>query len=415
MAAAWRAIVGLLVGGAASAAEVGYSLDDAWGAAWRRIADRSGRPDPEGGLLQRFAGRQYPEYQLNLWVAEPPLELERAWAARGSGARLWVQSLDEFELANRFQLKARASILSGGWLGVRFDRVDGRETESDLVRLDFGLSRGELFGALSFYPRWEKDDSDVEAAAGWRREGWGEVRLRLFAFDPFTNASFGLAELRGAVLLEHADQLDLPLGIALEASSAEIRGVRGELYLGRLWPARTQLRYPAEPGRDHVRQVSGLLGGALVEWQPFALPLRVGASGLGVHARSHWDGASDRSLDETTWRAMLYALAELPRKVSLEAFLALTARPETGRATDEEWLWSLRARWMPTGVVGADLAFLRLSRRGPAPVAGANHRVVTRMVLALGEKVWSTFGVGWDLDPGDGPYDGGGATILVEF
>jgi len=34
-------------------------------------------------------------------------------------------------------------------------------------------------------------------------------------------------------------------------------------------------------------------------------------------------------------------------------------------------------------------------------------------VIPMGERVWTVFGVGWDLDGADGIYDGGGLTMII--
>ena len=415
----------------------GYSLDDEWNQWWRRIADRSARPDPDGPVQQRFAERLYPEYELDLAVAGFPLRLERRWAEQTTGARLWVQSLDEFELANRVQLKTRAD-LGGHWhIGIGFDRTQTRTIRSDLVRLDFGYApRGDTgpWASLSFYPRWEKIDSDAAAAVGYRHAEWGEASLRLFALDPFTNASFALTEAREAVPPVSARQLDFPLAVAGELATRQFVGVRSELYLGGILPHTTRYRF-AEGSRNYRQRLSGILAGALVEWQPHATPmLRVGGTALSVATR--WDRGHlsrpdlDRTVSESSHQVSVYALASPLDPLELEARVRFTSRPETDSGPgapesgsdardDSEWLASVRGEWMFSRAFGAELGFMRGDRttsgQPDVRVDGTRHRLVTRALLRLG-RMWASFGVSWDLDPGGkGAFGGGGATLIVDL
>ena len=69
--------------------------------------------------------------------------------------------------------------------------------------------------------------------------------------------------------------------------------------------------------------------------------------------------------------------------------------------------------------VGMELGYLVHvnERRGASEsvLSGYDQRLVTRCVLQLGKEIWVRFGVGWDLDPGDGLYDGGGMTLTAGF
>ena len=76
-----------------------------------------------------------------------------------------------------------------------------------------------------------------------------------------------------------------------------------------------------------------------------------------------------------------------------------------------------RAIWMPSTVVGLEVGLMRSDRLLIGPPGeregGSDHRLLTRCALQLGPKVHITFGIGWDLDPSDGRYDGGGLTLRL--
>ena len=424
----WRVVVllALVAGAARGEPEPGFTLEDEWNALWRRVADRGGRPDPEGPVQQRFVDSLYREYELDLAVPAFPLRLERAWAERPAGARLWVQSLDEFELATRAQIKVRAPI-GGAWrVGFAFDRLETRTVQSDLVRVDFAWDPPcGTFVWISAYPRWEKDDSDLSVAVGRRHPALGEARLRLFALDPFTNASTALAESRDEPLDRSVKQIDLPLALAAEVVSRSWRGVRGELYGGGILPQATQVRFE-DPAEDYQQQQTGWLGGALAEWKLQPEPLWLGASGLVMSTRWRRDHdtmvEADREVSERSWQLRPYALWAPTGALRLEGQLRWTSRPESAdgmQRRDQEWLTSARGAWMFSRVAGVDLGLLRYDRSSSGPpdvrVDGNRHRLVTRMLLELG-ALWASFGVSWDLDPvGKGYFGGGGATLIVDL
>lgn len=418
--------VALRAGDARADPDPGYSLDDDWNAEWRRVLDRNGRPDPDGPIQQRFVDPLYPEYELDLAVPHFPLRAERAWAERPAGARLWVQSLDEFELASRAQLKQRAPLGRQWKLAIAFDRLATRTVQSDLLRLDFAWDPPcGTFVILSAYPRWEKSDSDLGAAVGYRHPAFGEARLRLFALDPFTNASYALAASRDSALDKRVEQVDLPIAVAGELASRVWRGARGELYAGGIptQAVRVDLEDPAE---SHDQEQSGHLAGALAEWQLPDRPVWIGATGLLVS--THWhrehDGLAelDRDVRERTRQLRAYALAVPLDSLRLEGQVRWTSRPEidTGaERRDREWLSQVRGEWMFSRVAGIDLGLLRLDRAASGPpevnVDGTRHRMVTRVLLRLG-ALWASFGASWDLDPvGKGPFGGGGATLLIDL
>jgi hypothetical protein len=414
----------------------GYSLDDEWGALWRRVSDRTGRADPDGPIQQRFSPDQYEDYQLDLRNSEFPLGREHAFVRCATCARFSVNSLDEFELTNVTQLKAHTRFGTYGFFSLAFDRLETRETKSNLFSFEIGATadgpRGP-FGGISFNPRWEKDDVDVQLSAGYRDDRYGVARVKFGAFDAGTNASYGLAEARGSVLPRHLWQREVPFGLSFDVQSRSLYGVRAEGYLGGLFPARTSYRHPREPEQDRQQRDWGLFSGALLEWQPFELPLHVGGSVLIARTATQVLASAipeqDRTVEENTSQLMVYALATPRRGLNLEASVTSIGRPERlsfvldrdrdRERKDEELLLTLRAMWMPTEVVGADLRLIRDVRRSEGPpvidVNGINTRLVVRALLQFGEHVWVSFGVGWDLDPGEVGYDGGGGTFIVSY
>ena len=137
------------------------------------------------------------------------------------------------------------------------------------------------------------------------------------------------------------------------------------------------------------------------------------------------DPTRDAVIPEYTTRLDAWALADLPGPVHLEASVyRLTvdgrldpARDLTGGET--RWLTGLRAVWMASPAVGLELGLMRSDRSvhgDPAGrLEGTDHRLLTRCVLPIGDNVWTRFGVGWDLDPRDGRYDGGGLTMILAY
>lgn len=409
----------------------GYSLDDAWTAQWRRMYDRHGRPDPDGPPQQRQNFLRGREYALDLAASDFPLATEDAWRRAPTGARLRLQSLDEFAFVHAVQLKTRAQVGECGHVGLRFDREYGRGVASDLLRVDFALDRiphTPLYARLSLYPRGEKEDIDAELLIG-ARHPLGEVRLRLAAFDLFTDASYALAEGRGQRLDRHLDMQDPPLAIALEALSARWNGLRVELYAGLVVPQAIRVWHPDHPEDDHRRTHEAWLGAALVEWHSDALPLTLGLAArrwTSTYATlDHADPTRDEVIPEDTTRLDAYALADLPGPVHLEASvrrLTVDGRLDPARALtggETRWLSELRAIWMASPAVGLELGLMRSDRsvhgERAGRLAGADHRLLTRCVLPIGDNVWTRFGVGWDLDPEDGRYDGGGLTMILAY
>lgn len=413
----------------------GYSLHDQWTWDWIRLLDRDGRPDPDGAVQQRFAARQYSTYALDLQVADFPMVRERAWTNSRRGLRLWVQSLNEFELANVVQIKERVDTGAHTFIAARYDRRQSRTADHGLFRIDFGLrDLGELpleIG-LRLHARWEKLDSDVELFATYAIDDLVTIGLTVLALDPFTNASFGLVEARGTVLDEHRQQEDLPLGFALEAHSASISGMRAEIYAGAVGEHQTVYRYPDAPERNHRRGLDAWSLGGLWEWRSSWLPAALGVSHMSFSTTTNWafdqTPENDLRIEERTHRTRLYGLYTPGPSLHMEAFLQHIARPE-GRLEgpaqteqtrqDTEWLTSLTAMWVPLTNVGAELGFFRLQREATGlfevNVDGLNHRFTTRIVLLARESLWIRFGVGWNLDGPGNVYDGGGFTLFALY
>jgi len=415
--------------------EQGHSLEDRWEMVWHRIFDRTGRPDSDGPMLQQLPEHDYLEYVLNLSVPAFKRSTEHAWVKSSEGARLWVQSLDEFMLANRAQIKTRAP-MGGGWhLNLHYDRLESLTHASDLLEATFtvdDIANTNLFGSISLFSRWEKDDTDGGMMIGYRQSGWGEVRLRLFSLDTFVNASMAIFESRGGEREVHTEQQDLPFAMALEIISLTWHGARVELYGGTVIPQHTLYRYPDDNTRDNTRRREGILGGGLVDWRPFDLPVHVGASVLAARTQMTWNyetvGTHDERADETLYELDVYGVVQPLETLHLEASLTGTWRSEERQGAtvaemntaweDEEWVWLAQGVWMPIPVFGVEIGLMGVIQpeQDGSEAVGTRHetRLTTRFVLFLG-NVWTAFGVGWDLDEGDGPYDGGGMTMTVSF
>jgi hypothetical protein len=397
-----------------------FSLESEWLAHWRRIEDRGGRPDAQGALLQWAGDPQYLEYPFDQSQAAFPLSGEWAWQQAPRGSRLYVQSITEFSLTHQIELKDAWALGQGVSIGVQYHQLADRQTQSHLARLVLGgdeVAGSPLVFELSLFPRWDKEDIDLEAFVGLRAAALGEVRLRIIALDPFINASYALAESRGAVLEEVFEQHDPGFALALEGASVRWQGLRAELYGGLLLPHMTERRVPEGPATEHTR--SGHLAGGLLEW---AGPLTVGLTGLHVHARDTWRPAPGRRIDESLTEGRFYALAEVVG-ARIEGQLRVSTRDfrEEGDAPRAlgalHRLWALRGWWPAEGVVAGELGLMRVDRdpHGQPPAfvdADAAHRLVTRVAVNL-PPLWLALGVGWDLEPADGRYDGGGLTLIL--
>lgn len=420
-----------------------YTLADEWDETWLRIFDRTGRPDPDGPMLQRFDADLYPRYHFDITVPEFPMATQPGWAARDHGVRMWVQSLNEFQLANRLQAKTELPAWTDGHIGLRYDRRQDRLHDRHHIRFDIGhrdIASTGLDGVLRFHPGWDKRDIDVEAILRYSADDLGDATLRIGTLDTFINGSYGLVEARGRQLDEHVRHRDVPLTAGAELASTRWRGLRAEAYGGAVLPHARHHRFPDDPAQNHERHRRALLGAGLIEWDMAAIdaieiPIAVGATLRTVDARMSWDHDRapdrDRRVRETTTDLRLYALSDISENLHAQFSMNRTNRPETWtgpgvpqpwagaetqRYTDRERMATLRMLWQATDVVGADLELLRIRRDTDGPlqpnVDGAYHRGVTRLMLQLGDQIWTSFGVGWTPDPGGAIYDGGGMTLI---
>lgn len=391
---------------------LGHSFEDAWLGIWRRLADRTGRPDPMGAQLQND-DLQYLEYAFDQYQADFPLEDEEAWRLTPTGARFYVQSLDEFELTNRAQLKTRTELGRDWSIGLRFDQQQDRWTQSQLLSLTLfkdRLANTRLFVEGTLYPRWEKTDADVMAVVGWR-DDWGEVRLRTMAFDPFLNAAYALAESRDARLDDSQDQLDAPLGYALELLTLRREVVRGEVYLG--WIPRFSTERTTDAGtRVHTR--SGWMGGAMGEANLFDVAL-AGLGVLFVKTTDRWTGLEPETIDAHEVQLRNWAVVNLPFALRIRAGVRFTLRRDEVRDLE-----AVRLIWQP-GNLGGEFGFMRTGRHVAEgvqtrfPEAATGKRLTTRLTYGLAGRLWLAVGTGWDLDAGDTAYDGSGITMMLAY
>ncbi|MEZ4462996.1 MAG: hypothetical protein R3F43_00400 [bacterium] len=403
----------------------GYSLEADWLMIWRRFEDRHGRPDPEGGLLQSAGDPQYLEYPFDQRIGGFPLASERAWQEAARGARLYVQSITEFTLTNAVELKTAWPVGAGISVGVRYHQLEDRQTRSHLARL---VVEGEelggtpLFFEFHLFPRWEKEDADVEAVVGLRAARLGEIHLRALALDPFVNAAYGLATSRGAELQQVVHQEDAPLAFTLELASARWAGLRGELYGGMIVPHTTETTRPDDAAATSSHRRAAAVLGGLVEWARDGLA--VGATVLHVDATDTWTGERAVREAERRTEGRLYVVARLPHAIDVEAYWLestqdfVRTRADAVSLGEGRSLASLRLRWPADATVAADLGLLRAGRRptGHPPDfvdADAAHRLVTRVAVSLPPHLAFGLGTGWDLDAGDGVYDGSGLTVIL--
>ena len=418
--------------------EPGWDLHESWDDIWRRFQDRNGRPDPHGPLLQPAPELQRAEYELPLAVAEHPLWFERDWNRRTRGARIFIHSDDEFSFFNEVRAKERIPMGRVGALGLRYDRLELREVRSSMFQLAFAFPdiRGSgAFVEIKPVARFEKPDLDIELAVGWARPELGRVQLRVFSLDTFNDASDALAANRDSPQELRVIHREPSFGLAAEGELFAIRGIRTALYVGGVIPARMSYYYADEAITDREREQSAALGGAWLEWAVPRSPVLLGAAATRVSTRQvdhNFDGAIIDWVREHESRARAYALVRLDDDVianflgsltlELVGSWRLTQLPdhiaENGSVPrDRSWMGMLRGNWMPTRVFGVELGYLVLDRaaEGQGELADfltqTNHRLSTRIALAFDPHVWITFGVGWDMDELEHPYDQGGMTL----
>jgi hypothetical protein len=416
----------------------GWDMREQWDGVWRRFQDRNGRPQLQGPLLQWSPELQRAEYELALAAAEHPLVLERDWNRRTRGARLFVHSDDEFSFFNGLRLKENVRMGRNGALGLRFDRVELREVHSSLFQLAFAfpnIAGSGAFVEVRPVARFEKQDIDVEIAAGWARPGVARITGRVFSFDTFNNASDALAKQRDSEQEVRVLQRNASVGTALEFELFAIPQVRAELFVGAVMPSRSLLDYADPWVVDFERTQSALLGGAWVEWSLPWVPVWVGGSAQMIATKQinvDLQGETLAETDERELRSRAYLLGELGRGTLGHTTLELSAsyrddqlpqhRSEYGSVVrDRSFMGIARATWMPTSVFGLELTYIGLDREATgvgelAPfLTGNHHRLVTRLAFAFDPNVRITFGVGWDLDDRANRYDQGGMTLTARW
>lgn len=418
----------------------GASLEAEWEALWQRVEDRHGQPSARGPSLQLLTSRHAPEYALDRRVSIYPLGAERRWQDAASGARFWVQSLDEFTLTNGAEIRAGAPLGPHSRLGLHWTRYADRDVDSERLEVEFRfneLAGQPLFTALRVTPRWEKEDIDAEWQVGATFAGLGEARVRLFALDLFINAAYALAASRDAKLDREVWQADWPLGVAVEWIGASDAPLRTEAYLGTVLEATTRYRVPADAGQNYDRTQSGWFAGALVEWRSPGAGLRVGSSILHGSTRDvarATHGLRDEVIEERVTTMKAYGLLSPTPAVDVE--LSTWARRARSTHTLQgasifdpmasgllvsadasDRIHTVRVQWMPSPRVGLEVGGARVEWDGPFAglETAVDHRLLTRCLLQPTPRLWIRFGVGWDLDGGDGAYDGGGMTLVSFF
>lgn len=420
----------------------GYDLREEWDDIWRRFQDRHGRPDTHGPLLQPSPELQSAEYELTLAVASYPLFLERDWARRTRGARVFIHSDNEFVFFNGVRLEERVPMGKVAALGLRYDRLEIRGIRSSLAQLSFAFPdiRGTgAFVEIRPIARLEKPDLDIELAVGWARPDFMRVQARLFSFDTFNNASDGLAQNREAVQELRVVQRNPSFGLAAEAELFVLPSLRAELFGGFVFPSVESL-YDHDPDVINIwRRQRARLAGGWLEWAIPRTPLLLGGSATMVATDQHdfdtYARVTASALERET-RARAYLLAHLDREtvhgffgrleVELVGSYRLTQLPKHTSAygsvpRDRSFLGMVRTQWMPTRMFGFEIAYLALDRnadgRGELAefLTQSNHRMSTRFALAFDPHVRITFGVGWDLDDRANRYDQGGMTLMARW
>ncbi|MCA9701455.1 MAG: hypothetical protein KC431_28295 [Myxococcales bacterium] len=420
--------------------EPGWDMQETWDDVWRRFQDRHGRPDPQGPLLQPSPELQRPEYELTLAQAEHPLPLEADWNTRQRGARVYINSDDEFSFFNRVRIKERVPMGRVGAFALRYDRADLREIRSSMVRLSFAFPdiRGTgAFVEIRPIARFEKPDLDAELIVGWSRPQIARVAARAFFFDPANNASDALAQNRDSPQEIRVLQRDGPhVGLSTELDLALIPRVRTQLFFGGVVPMHSSISFADETLTAYERTQSALLGGGWLEYAFARAPVRIGAHALVVKTSEVDSRTGDlavlKLIPEREIRGRVYALAsvgegtrgftsfELSGSYRRDMLPGHTSK--YGSVTDDRTLLGLlRATWMPTRVFGLELGYLLLDRKAEgegelAPfLTSTDHRLSTRFALAFNPYVRITFGVGWDLDDRSNRYDQGGMTLSMRW
>lgn len=359
---------------------------------------------------------------------------EWAWALSGRGVRWWVHSYDAVRLGTRAQLEYGAPISDTWRFDIRFDRLYTPAAQSDLLQGDFVWRppgyRG-FFTRISFFPRIEKQDTDLGFSIGYHDETLGEVRLRCFVLDPFSNAAYSLAstfDFGDDTIITR--QLSPPLAFAAELQSLRFGGWRVETYLGAVLP-QARRSYTEQFTQVRRQAEAALLFGGLLEYRVSGAPLWAGMSGLAQLTR--WQDEDEavagslQRIREQTYQGRIYMLAVLDPNLRLETQLRATARPEQrdgpdslrARREDFEYVYHARLEWLLTRRAGVDVSYWRTFREASgAPevnVEGRALRLDLRVLLRY-ERFLARFGVGLNPLPGERPvYAGGGGNMVLTF
>jgi hypothetical protein len=415
--------------------ELGFTLDEDWRQAWRRVMDRGGRLDPTGPIQQRFARRQYPEHQADQLVGDFMLAHEAEWARSTNQIRFWVHSYDALTLGNQVQMKMGHE-LGGDWrLDFRYDGRTDYVTESKMLTGDFRWQPAGSFGpyvAITINPRTGKQDTDLALTVGYDAGPLGEARLRIIALDPFTNASYALASHRKPPPDLVWKQTSLPLAFSAELLSGSWRGLHSEVYLGVI-PTQHRRLFLEDMTVQYAQRDTALMLGALLEWKAEAFPLCLGAAALIVSDEYERANTADPfgthvRIQERTSNTRLYAIIAPRADMLFETQLRFVARPESytgplGEHTereDDEFVFGARGQWLLSSWFGTELSYWHEARDSSGPpyaaVDGRTDRLVTRLLFRSGKRLLISLGVGWDPAPRrSAVYGGGGATVNINF
>lgn len=395
------------------------------------MSDRGGRHDPEGSLQQRFPVKQYVTHQVDMESASYPTGDEYSWSQQRNAARWWVHSYNAVQLGTHVQAKLGRKISENFEYSLRFDRRYTRDTWSDLVQGDFTyapLGENSPYVSIGFFPRLEKQDTDVNLTFGYRHKELGDARVKVWGFDPAASAAYSVATGRGSPLDYLWKTTSAPLGFAAEWSSVRIGGLRSEFYAGGQIPQSREL-YTKELTRMQRIEESSFLAGALLEYKLPALPVWIGATATGVRSSFQWTdreySEEDYTKNEQTYQGRVYGFWVPRPDMRLEGYLRLTARPEQTylssgpdtRREDNGALSSLRFQWLLSKRLGFDVSHWAYDRSTSGPpnveVDGTGHRFVTRLLWKL-DRLSATVGTGWNPHS-DAYYDGSGGTLRVDF
>jgi len=435
----------------------GFTLEEDWQRIWQRLKDRKGKPYPQGDLLQEFSKKETAEYPMDLLISEFPMRFENAWRLEDAGARLFVQSTDAHNLANIIQIKDRAFLSSSKTSEVKlyYYQKQDYQTDSMLVNIDFvfnKLFKSKFYGGISFYPRTEKLDSDLELFFGFNNPDVFDLQLKATALDPFTNASMKVIELKDQVPDEEIHQVDWPISYSLQFLSQKFLGFKLEVYLGYLSKTHTKYKYINDPNNNHQTAQNGFLKGIMFQWHPIGSNSLhswvIGISYLESEFNKSYTFDYDPSLykegddipqniksDEVNTETKIFLLGEITQNLSLEALILWNKRSwenqneilssndkndHSFEYSDYYKYYSIRSTWMASKHAGVELGFLRIDRESKGEIFidsgnNQNDRLLTRAVFHFSKQVWCSLGVGWDMEMGEGVFDGGGFTMMMVF